>query len=89
MSPSWPRPGLRTPTAPPSPQDWKEKYIHENYTKALAGKLVEMVRTGHRWGQRCCVYTLHLLGGDEGQRAETTCPRGGGEAPLWAPAALG
>lgn len=24
-------------------QDWKEKYIHENYTKALAGKLVETV----------------------------------------------
>ncbi|KAB0392852.1 hypothetical protein E2I00_000007, partial [Balaenoptera physalus] len=23
-------------------QDWKEKYIHENYTKALAGKMVEM-----------------------------------------------
>lgn len=29
---------------PLSPQDWKEKYIHENYTKALAGKMVEMVR---------------------------------------------
>ncbi|XP_072607279.1 procollagen-lysine,2-oxoglutarate 5-dioxygenase 1 isoform X1 [Vulpes vulpes] len=25
-----------------NPEDWKEKYIHENYTKALAGKLVEM-----------------------------------------------
>lgn len=24
-----------------NPEDWKEKYIHENYTKALAGKLVE------------------------------------------------
>lgn len=40
-----PRPGPRTP-APLLPQDWKEKYIHENYTKALAGKLVETVRTG-------------------------------------------
>lgn len=29
------------------PQDWKEKYIHENYTKALAGKLVETVRGSH------------------------------------------
>uniref|UniRef100_A0A8C4MFA5 Procollagen-lysine,2-oxoglutarate 5-dioxygenase 1 n=1 Tax=Equus asinus asinus TaxID=83772 RepID=A0A8C4MFA5_EQUAS len=27
-----------------NPEDWKEKYIHENYTRALAGKLVEMVR---------------------------------------------
>lgn len=26
------------------PQDWEEKYIHENYTAALKGKLVEMVR---------------------------------------------
>ncbi|MEJ1272422.1 procollagen-lysine 2-oxoglutarate 5-dioxygenase 3 [Cricetulus griseus] len=25
-----------------NPEDWKEKYIHENYTKALEGKLVEM-----------------------------------------------
>uniref|UniRef100_A0A8C4PRT6 Procollagen-lysine,2-oxoglutarate 5-dioxygenase 1 n=1 Tax=Equus asinus asinus TaxID=83772 RepID=A0A8C4PRT6_EQUAS len=25
-----------------NPEDWKEKYIHENYTRALAGKLVEM-----------------------------------------------
>ncbi|XP_029086075.1 procollagen-lysine,2-oxoglutarate 5-dioxygenase 1 isoform X1 [Monodon monoceros] len=25
-----------------NPEDWKEKYIHENYTKALAGKMVEM-----------------------------------------------
>nr|XP_037840962.1 procollagen-lysine,2-oxoglutarate 5-dioxygenase 1 isoform X2 [Chlorocebus sabaeus] len=24
-----------------NPEDWKEKYIHQNYTKALAGKLVE------------------------------------------------
>ncbi|XP_039329429.1 procollagen-lysine,2-oxoglutarate 5-dioxygenase 1 [Saimiri boliviensis] len=24
-----------------NPEDWKEKYIHVNYTKALAGKLVE------------------------------------------------
>uniref|UniRef100_A0A8C0X325 Procollagen-lysine,2-oxoglutarate 5-dioxygenase 1 n=1 Tax=Castor canadensis TaxID=51338 RepID=A0A8C0X325_CASCN len=24
-----------------NPEDWKEKYIHEDYTKALAGKLVE------------------------------------------------
>lgn len=24
-----------------NPEEWKEKYIHENYTKALAGKLVE------------------------------------------------
>lgn len=31
----------------PFPQDWKEKYIHENYTKALAGKLVETVRGSH------------------------------------------
>ncbi|XP_023555160.1 procollagen-lysine,2-oxoglutarate 5-dioxygenase 1 [Octodon degus] len=27
-----------------NPEDWKEKYIHENYTKALAGKLVETVK---------------------------------------------
>ncbi|XP_074831725.1 procollagen-lysine,2-oxoglutarate 5-dioxygenase 1 isoform X2 [Carettochelys insculpta] len=25
-----------------NPEDWKEKYIHENYTLALKGKLVEM-----------------------------------------------
>lgn len=25
-----------------NPEDWKEKYIHENYTAALKGKLVEM-----------------------------------------------
>lgn len=28
-------------------QDWKEKYIHENYTKALSGKLVETVGGAH------------------------------------------
>lgn len=46
VSPSWPR-LARGPELPLSPQDWKEKYIHENYTKALAGKMVEMVRPQH------------------------------------------
>lgn len=46
VSPAGPGQAPGPQPASPAPQDWKEKYIHKNYTKALAGKLVEMVRTG-------------------------------------------
>lgn len=47
------------------PQDWKEKYIHEDYDKALVGKLVEMVRNaapGQLWklGAGKCLFLCAL-----------------------------
>lgn len=54
-------------------QDWKEKYIHENYTKALEGKLVETVGG---------VHNAHLLLWEYmGVELQYVCV-GGGEAPV-------
>lgn len=51
-----------------SPQDWKEKYIHENYTKALAGKLVETVRGSHPTLAAVGVHGVELEWGRRGKR---------------------
>lgn len=61
----------RGPQPPPLPlpQDWKEKYIHENYTKALAGKLVETVRTGGLWDSH------HMSAEGNGGRRKAICGR--------------
>lgn len=45
---------------PPLPQDWREQYIHENYSRALEGQgLVEQVNPPHRTpdcpGGRCAL----------------------------------
>lgn len=72
-------PGLRTLAHSPSPQDWKEKYIHENYTKALAGKLVETVRTGTP-GNKAAGFTSHTCrraGRAEGRNQLAWTGRGG------------
>lgn len=68
------------PELPLSPQDWKEKYIHENYTKALAGKMVEMVRPQHPQNKAADLHPAALRGTDAEQQGQLTW--GGAGAPF-------
>ena len=89
VSPSWPR-QAREPHLSHSPQDWKEKYIHENYTKALAGKMVEMVRTGGPLGTKLLdSHPAPAAGGGTDSRGTKPADPGGEKAPFYAVALLG